>query len=171
MRHRLYYLLPDVEAARSIMRELLLARIEAGHMRFITDGRPLPDDLPEAGLLHKTDLVRGAEVGLAIGAVIGLAFGIGLMFYFDIDRPGIRAAFNVGTVLVGMLLGAWACSMQAASMPNSRLAAFRAELEKGNILLSVDVPSSRVEEIESLVLSRHPEGRFGGEESHIPTFP
>lgn len=171
MRHRLYYVLPDVEAARSIMRELLLARIEARHIRFITDGRPLPDDLPEAGLLHKTDLVRGTEIGLAIGAVIGLAFGIGLIFYFDIDRPNIKAAISVGTVLIGMLLGAWACSMQAASLPNSRLAAFSAELGKGKILLLADVPSLRVEEIEGLVLSHHPEGRFGGEESHIPTFP
>lgn len=171
MRHRLYYVLPDVQAARSIMRELLLARIEARHMRFITDGRPLPEDLPEAGLLHKSDLVRGTEIGLAIGAAIGLAFGIGVMFYFGIDRPHMKAALNVGTVLVGMLLGAWASSMQAASIPNSRLAAFSAELERGNILLSVDVPSMRVEEIETLILSRHPEDRFGGEESHIPTFP
>jgi hypothetical protein len=171
MRHRLYYVLPDVEAARSIMRELLLARIEAKHMRFISDERALPEDLPVAGLLHKTDLVRGTEIGLAIGAAIGLALGICLMLYFGIDRPNVKATLNIGTVLVGMLLGAWACSMQAASMPNSRLSAFSAELERGNILLSVDVPSMRVEEIESLVLSRHPEGRFGGEESHIPTFP
>lgn len=171
MRHRLYYLLPDVEAARSVMRDLLLARIEARHFCFLTDGRPLPEDLPEAGLLQKTDLVRGTELGLAIGAVLGLAFGVGLMIYFGIDRPGVKAALNVATVIVGMVLGAWACSMQAASMPNSRLAAFRADLDRGNILLSVDVPSGRIEEIESLVLSRHPESRFGGEESHIPTFP
>lgn len=171
MRHRLYYLLPDVEAARSTMRDLLLARIEARHICFITDGRPLPEDLPEAGLLQKTDLVRGTELGLAIGAALGLVFGVGFMIYFGIDRPDLKAALNIATVIVGMLLGAWACSMQAASMPNSRLAAFRNELDSGNILLSVDVPSARIEDIESLVLNRHPEGRFGGEESHIPTFP
>jgi hypothetical protein len=171
MRHRLYYVLPGVEAARGIMNELLLARIDSRCIHFITDGRPLPDDLPEASLWQKTDLVRGAEVGMAIGAVLGLAFSIGLLYYFDIDRAGYKAALSVGSVLIGMLLGAWACSMQAASMPNSRHAPFLPELEKGNILLSVDVPSSRVDEIENLLASRHPEMRFRGEESHIPTFP
>jgi hypothetical protein len=50
MKHRLYYLLPDVSAAHAAMDELLLARIEARHIHFMS-GASLPPELPEANLL------------------------------------------------------------------------------------------------------------------------
>ena len=171
MRHRLYYLLPDVTAARAAMDELLLARVEARHIRFMTGGPSLPPDLPEAGLMQRTDVVRGAEMGMAAGAALGLLTGIGLLYYFDIDRPGVEAAVVVIASLLGMLFGAWASSMQGASLPNSRLSAFAPELEAGSILLLADVPSGQVEKVEKTMAERHPEMRFRGEEAHIPTFP
>jgi hypothetical protein len=170
MRHRLYYLLPDVPAARTAMDELLLARIEARHIHFMS-GASLPPELPEANLLQRTDIVRGAEMGMAVGAALGLLAGVGLLYYFDLDRAGVKAAVVVIAALVGMLFGAWASSMQGASLPNSRLASFSADLDKGGILLIADVPSSQVDLVETMLAERHPEMRFRGEESHIPTFP
>jgi hypothetical protein len=108
---------------------------------------------------------------MVVGAVLGVLAGVGLLFYFDIDSAGMKAAMIVAAALVGMLFGAWASSMQGASLPNSRLAAFDDELQKGSILLMVDVPSGQVDELETLLAQRHPEMRFRGEESHIPTFP
>ena len=171
MRHRLYYVLPDVAAARAAMDELLLARIEARHIRFMTSGPALPAELPEAGLLQRTDIVRGAEMGMAAGVALGLLAGIGLLYYFDLESAGLKAAVVVIASLLGMLFGAWASSMQGASLPNSRLSAFAQELERGSILLLVDVPSGAVEKVEAVMAERHPEMQFRGEESHIPTFP
>ena len=171
MRHRLYYLLPDIAAARATMNDLLLARIEARRIHFMTGGQALPPDLPGANLLQRTDVVRGAEMGMAAGAALGLLAGVGLLYYFNIDSPGVKAAMVVAAALAGMLFGAWASSMQGASLPNSRLAAFDDDLQKGSILMLVDVPSGRLDEIEGLLAERHPEMRFRGEESHIPTFP
>lgn len=171
MRHRLYYLLPSVAAARTAMDDLLLARIEARHIHFMTAGQALPDDLPEASLMQRTDLVRGAEMGMAFGAALGLLAGVGLLYYFDFDRAGVKAAVVLIAALVGMLFGAWASSMQGASLPNSRLAMFAGELENGSILLMADVPAGQVEKVEAMLADRHPEFRFRGEESHIPTFP
>jgi hypothetical protein len=171
MRHRLYYLLPDVTVARGVLNDLLLARIECRHIHFVSSGDSLPPDLPAATLMQRTDIVRGAEMGVAIGAALGLALGIGLLYYFDIDRAGVKAAVVVLATLVGMLFGTWASSMQAASMPNSRLASFVPDMEKGSILLMVDVPSGSIEQVESLLANRHPEMHFSGEESRIPTFP
>lgn len=171
MRHRLYYLLPDLPAARATMNDLLLARIEARHIRFLAGGQPLPPDLPGATLMQRSDVVRGAELGMAVGAALGLLAGVGLLYYFAIEGAGMKAAFIIAATLAGMLFGAWASSMQGASLPNSRLAAFDAELQKGSILLMVDVPSGRIDEIEALLAQRHPEMQFRGEESHIPTFP
>ncbi len=171
MRHRLYYLLPDVPATHAVMDELLLARIEASHIHFMSGGASLPPELPEANLLQRTDIVRGAEMGMAAGAALGVLAGIALLYYFDLDRAGVKAAVVVIATLVGMLFGAWASSMQGASLPNSRLASFSADLEKGGILLIADVPSGQVYQVETMLAERHPEMRFRGEESHIPTFP
>nr|WP_314630331.1 DUF1269 domain-containing protein [uncultured Noviherbaspirillum sp.] len=171
MRHRLYYVLPDVTAARVAMDELLLARVEARHIRFMTGGPSLPPDLPEAGVMQRTDIVRGAEMGMAAGAALGLLTGIGLLYYFDLEQAGVKAAVVVIASLLGMLFGAWASSMQGASLPNSRLSAFAPELAAGSILLLVDVPAGQVEHVEKVMAERHPESRFRGEESHIPTFP
>ena len=99
MRHRLYYLLPDVPAARAAMDELLLARIEVRHIHFMS-GASLPPELPEANLLQRTDIVRGAEMGMAVGAAIGLLAGVGLLYYFDLDRAGVKIA-DLGTEVDG----------------------------------------------------------------------
>jgi hypothetical protein len=124
MRHRLYYLLPDLPAARATLNDLLLARIECRHIRFMSGGQPLPPDLPSASLMQRTDVVRGAEMGMVVGALLGLLAGIGLLYYFSVDSAGMKAAMVVAAALAGMLFGAWASSMQGASLPNSRLAAF-----------------------------------------------
>ena len=71
MRRRLYFMVPDVASARQIRDELLLARIEDGHIHVMArDGVPLPG-LHEASILQKTDFVHGAETGLAVGGGIG----------------------------------------------------------------------------------------------------
>lgn len=163
MRHRLYYLLANVPSANAAMDELLLARIEVSHIHFMSGGNSLPLELPEANLLKKTDIVRGAEMGMAVGAALGLLAGVGLLYYFDLDSSGVKAAVVVIATLVGMLFAAWASSMQGASLPNSRLASFSADLDKGGILLIADVPSDQVDQVETMLAERHPEMRFRGE--------
>ena len=63
MRRRLYFLLPDIDSARAMLNEMLLARIEVGHMHFLARRDMLPDDLPAANVLQKTDVVHGAQLG------------------------------------------------------------------------------------------------------------
>lgn len=170
MRRRLYFMLPDVPSARSLLDELLLARIEERYIHFCAkDGTPLPD-MPEASFLQKTDLVHGAESGMLIGGAIGLVGGALLVLF---PPEGVRLQMIAVLVagIVGALFGAWASGMVAAAIPNSRLKAFEASMERGQVLLMIDVPNRRVTETEQLVLKRHPEARFGGMEPHIPAFP
>ncbi|HJV81048.1 DUF1269 domain-containing protein [Noviherbaspirillum sp.] len=170
MRRRLYFMLPDVPSARALLDELLLARIEERYMHFCAkDGTPLPN-MPEANFLQKTDLVHGAESGMLVGGAIGLIGGALLVLF---PPEGVRLQMIAVLVagIVGALFGAWASGMVAAAIPNSRLRAFQAGMERGQVLLMIDVPNQRVREIENLVESRHPEARFGGMEPHIPAFP
>jgi hypothetical protein len=165
MRHRLYYFLPDIDSARRSFDDMLLSRIEQRHVRFIS-AAPLPPGMPEASFLLKTDVLHGAAAGMIVGAILGMAFGALLIVYFDLGQATVLV-----TTLFGILFGGWASSMAAAAMPNSQLKEFYPDLENGRILMIVDVPARRVEEIEKMLANRHPEMKFGGEEPHMPVFP
>jgi hypothetical protein len=61
-------------------------------------------------------------------------------------------------------------SLAASSVPNSRLKSFQNDLERGKILLMLDAPPSRIEELKRLVSQRHP-GAARGIEATSPAFP
>jgi hypothetical protein len=170
MRRRLYFMLPDVSSARALLDELLLARIEERHMHFWAKDGSLPDDMPDASFLQKTDLVHGAESGMLVGGAIGL-MGAALLMAFPPEGFNLTMVAILVAGIVGALFGAWSSGMVAAAIPNSRLKAFHAGIERGQVLLMIDVPHRRVREVEELVENRHPEIRFGGVEPHIPAFP
>jgi hypothetical protein len=169
MRRRLYFLLPDLRTATQTANDLLLARVEDRYMHFLAKrGTPL-SGLNEASFLQKSDAVHGAQLGLVLGGVIG--FVIGVYIYLT---PPQGISLQLVTVLIatviGAVLGAWMASLVASSVPNSRLKAFESELEAGKILLMLDAPPSRIEELTSLVHQRHPEAARGIEATS-PAFP
>jgi hypothetical protein len=170
MRRRLYFLLPDLESARRTASDLLLARVEFQHMHFLARRGLDLGELHEANLLQKTDLVHGAETGLVVGGVCGLALGL-----FIVLSPPPGVVLDLVTVLAtaigGALLGAWVASLVGASVPNSRLKQYQADIDAGAILLMADVPLSRVEEVRELVHRRHPEASGGVIEPTMPAFP
>lgn len=170
MRRRLYFLLPDLASARSMLDELLLARIEERHLRFLAQRGTLPPDLPEATVWQKTDLVHGAQLGIVIGGAAGVLGGA-LAVLFPPQGVTLQLVTVLITTLAGAVLGAWISSLAAAAVPNSRLRPFHDAIERGKVLLMADVPLHRVAAIRELVLRRHPEATGGGIEPTIPAFP
>ncbi len=168
MRHRLYFLMPDTDSCRRTLNDILLSRIEHRHVHFLTDSLPLPADLPEANMLQKTDLIHGGKSGMIVGGVCGFIFGFVLLMLFNLPS---QALVILTTTVCGVVFGGWAASMAAAALPNSCLKTFYPELKEGKILMIVDVPARRVAEIEKILIDRHPEMRFGGEEPTVPIFP
>lgn len=170
MRRRLYFLLPDVESATRTADDLLLARIDDRHMRFLAPRGTNLGKLHEASYLQKTDLMHGAGIGLGVGGLGGLLLGVVIVAYPPEGTNPQLVAVLV-TVVVGAVLGAWMASMAAAAVPNSRLKQFQEQIGQGMILLMVDVPYVRVEQIRDLILKRHPEAVSGGQETRFPAFP
>jgi len=170
MRRRLYFVLPDLESAKQVENDLLLARIEERHMHFLARRGTDLGDLPEASVAQKTDFVHGMKIGLVVGAAMGLLVGLIALFSLDMS-----AAASVGILFALTLLGAgfglFAAGLVASSTPNSRLRKFEDTLEEGHILLMVDVPVERVEEISELVKKTHPEAENHGIEPTVPAFP
>ena len=170
MRRRLYYLLPDLPSARKTMDDLLLARIGERHIHFLAKrGTPM-DGLHEANILHKSDVVHGAQRGVLIGAALGCALGYVITLFLEIDPK-----WQVGLILLssafGAFFGGWTSSLVGAAIPNSRLKRFADEIEQGKILVIVDVPEHKVEEVKALVGRIHPEAVARGVEVNVPVFP
>ena len=162
MRRRLYFLLPSLDSARRTADDLLLARVEDRHMRFLARRGTDLAGLHEAGTLEKTDLVHGAGIGLVAGAMLGMAAGALVVAYPPEGMQPELVAVLIG-MMVGGSLGAWMASMAAAAVPNSRLKQFEEEIAGGKILLMVDLPRRRTQEVSEVVLSHHPEALPRGE--------
>lgn len=170
MRRRLYFLLPNVDAARRTANDLLLARVEDRHMRFLAARNTDLGELHEASYLQKTDMAHGAGLGFALGGLGGIVLGALIVAY---PPEGLHPELGVVLVaaIVGALLGAWLGSLAAAAVPNSRLAQFQGEIARGKVLLMLDVPHGRVDEFRDLLSGRHPEAISAGLETRFPAFP
>ncbi|KDP83515.1 DUF1269 domain-containing protein [Cupriavidus basilensis] len=170
MRKRIFWLLPDLASARRTMDDLLLARVENSHIHFIArDGADMTG-LHEANLFQTSDIVHAAEMGLMVGGGIGIVAGALVALFPIVSETPQWGLVGVLAVL-GAAFGAWASSMIGCSAPNSRHKTFEKDIEEGKILLMVDVPRGRVEEIEALLQQSHPEARFAGMDPAIPAFP
>ena len=170
MRRRLCVVCPDLRAAQQTMNDLLLARIDDGHIHVLARNGVSMEGLHEANVLQKTDVVHGAQTGFLVGGALGIVLGVILV----LAPPGnfqLPLATILITVIGGAFFGGWASSMVAAGIPNTRLLAFAGDIEDGKYLMMVDVPYLRVEEIQDLIHKRHPEDRDGGIESSVPAFP
>ena len=169
MKRRLFFLLPDPAAARQVLGELLVARVDARHVHFLTRRVGLPADLPEATFLQRTDFLRALEAGGVVGGLAGAAGGAFVWFF---PPRGLMPEWVVILIggLLGIVVGAWLASIAGSSQPHSALRDFQSSMESGKILCMVDVPFDRIDEIRDLIGLRHPEVQFGGVAPLMPAF-
>lgn len=161
MRRRLYFVLPDVRSAHQLMNELLLDRIDEGHIHFHAKHEHSLGSLPKANAVEKSDVVYSAMAGFVFGAVFGLLGG--LLAYLV---PWWFGEVTLMVIPYCMVLGALSCTAWAAAVataaPSYRIQAHRQQIEQGNILMIVSVPLLRLGEIRQRVMSHHPEAMYSG---------
>ena len=165
---RLYFLLPDLDVTHKVVDELLLARVEERHIHVIAkEGTPLKD-LPEASLIQKSDFVPAVERGVAMGGATGIAAGL-----VAIALPGVVIAGGalLAMGLAGAGMGAWLGGMIGMDVENTHIKQFESAIQAGQILVLVDVPKDRVDDIQSSVKKHHSDADFEGTEPTIPAFP
>ena len=170
MRRRLYWLAPDVQSARRISDDLLLAKVDDRHMHFLARRGTDLSNLHEASVFQTSDLRHAAIVGVLLGGLLGAVSGWLLAQY------GYEGRFiGVGGVLIMTALGAgfgfFASTLVGASVPNSALKQFNDDIANGKILVMVDVPLHRVDEVQQHMSERHPEAAWRGVDPAVPAFP
>lgn len=158
MQQRLYFVLPDLACASRTAHDLWRARVDDTAMRFV--GR---DDLP-LGRLNAASVTQTSDLknSLRLGAMIGVACGALLGAYLLIAPP---AEFEPGagtlalSALFGLVFGSWAASLVGVSVPHQQLAPFQRDIDRGRIVMMVDVPRERAAEIEEIVRAESPDVR------------
>jgi len=147
-----------------------LKRVDEHHIHVVAkEGTPM-GDLPEANLLQKSDFIPAMERGLAVGGITGLLAGIAAVTFPPAGLI-LGGGAILGTSLAGAGIGAWLSGMIGMDVPNTQIEKFEQAIAKGELLMMVDIPKSRVEEIEALIQQHHPDADMGGTEPHIPAFP
>ena len=169
---RLYFLVPTIESATQIVDELLLARVEARHLHIAAkDHHALHDaNLPEANLLQESDFVPAVEKGIAVGGATGVVAGL-VAITFPPAGLVLGGGAMLGMGVIGAGFGAWVSGMIGISAENSQIQDFHDAIEAGELLLMIDIPKDRVDEITELVKKHHPEAEVEGTEPTIPAFP
>ena len=166
---RIYFLIPNIETAKKIVDELLLARIDENHMHVLAKRGTAMENLPEASYLQKTDFIPALEQGLIIGGFTGLVSGVVALALTG--GPVVIGGTVLITSLAGACVGALVSSMIGSSIGNRQLKQFDEDIENGSFLMMVDLPRQRIEEIVNAVNKNHPEIKSGGTEPIIPAFP
>lgn len=167
---RIYFLVPDLKTASTVTDELLLARIEERHIHVIAREGTELGNLPKASLLQTSDVIPAVERGLAVGGVTGILAGVAAVTFPPAGMV-LGGGAILATALAGSGIGAWLSSMIGVDVMNSQIRQFEEAVKQGEILFLVDVPKDRVEQIETMVKSHHPDADIEGTEPHIPAFP
>lgn len=171
---RIYFLVPDQDSAQTIVNELRTNGIEEEHISIIAkQGESLPE-LPEetkATFLEKSDWLPALQRGVGVGGSLGLFAGLTVLALQPAGLLIGGGALLAGTTVAGATFGAWASSLIGISTPNTQLQQFEEAVANGQILMLVDVPKERINEIQAIIKKHHPEVNFQGVEPAVKVIP
>jgi hypothetical protein len=167
---RLYFLVPDIQTGKKVVDELLLAHVEWKHIHVVARrGTPL-EDLPEASAWQKSDIIpamlRAVPVGGATGMLCGLV-GLALQPHLVVAGGAVLLATSLAGAGIGVYLG----GMVGLNVGSTRLKAYEAAIERGELLVIADVPRDQVEQITERIRRAHPRAEPEGTEPRVPAFP
>jgi len=162
---RIYFLVPNIAITHKIVEELQAEGIEDRHIHILAKRDTPLEGLPEAGISIKTDFLPAVERGVALGGSTGLLAGlIGLRF----AGFAIAGGPLLGIIMAGATIGSLMGGLAGMNSGNSRLRQFEEAIERGELLVLVDIPKDRIEAIRKLVIKHHPEAEFEGIEPILP---
>jgi hypothetical protein len=158
MKRRLYFLVPEKGYAERLVDELSKNGINRKQIHAIAyEGIEL-GHLPQSSQWLKQDASEKVERWLwrANLALFFTALIVALVLI------AYQLPFWAMLPVAVMLMSFYSGFRFATSIPNAHLAELKAAMKHGEIILLIDVPKSRVYEIESIVSQSHPEVVAGG---------
>ncbi|MGZ8237757.1 MAG: DUF1269 domain-containing protein [Methylobacter sp.] len=162
---RIYFLSPDLATTHKIVDELRAEGLDDQHIHILAKRETPLEDMPEAGISIKTDFLPAVERGMALGGTTGLLAGL-----IGLRLAGFAVAGGplLGIVIAGATIGSMMSGLMGMNSGNTRLQKFEEAIENGELLVLVDIPKERIEEIKQLVKKHHPDVDFEGVEPFLP---
>lgn len=158
MSTRLYFLVDDENEARSITELLRDNGIDDDHLMAVADRENYPlEDLPEGGIMDRTDIVPAAGRGFAVGGGTGLLAGLGAMAVPGVNVVLAGGAMVAALTAAGAAVGTWASTLVGIGVPHHDLQPFEEALAAGRILLLVDVEDGQSESTQALIRKQCPD--------------
>jgi hypothetical protein len=165
---RLVFLLPNVDVATQIVEEVTVQNVSRDNIHIIAKHGVSMGNLPDAHVPEETsDFFPAYEKGLAIGGVTGLLAGL-VALAFPPSGIVLGGGAIIATTVAGAGLGALMSAIVGSDLPDSHLKRYEEGINAGEILMMIDVPTERIEEIEASVKTHHPEADVRGVD---PLFP
>jgi len=162
---RIYFLAPNIETTRKIVDELRAEGIEDRHMHILAKRDTPLEDMPEASEFQKTDFIPALERGAALGGTTGVLAGLlGLRF----AGFAIAGGPILGILFFGATIGAIMSGLAGLQVGNSRVKEYEGAIERGELLVMVDIPKERIDAINQLIVKHHPTAQFEGIEPLLP---
>ena len=161
----IYFLAPNIETTHKIVDELRAEGIEDRHMHILAK-RDMPlEGMPEASVFEKTDFIPALERGAALGATTGLLAGlVGLRF----AGFAIAGGPILGILFFGATIGTMMSGLAGLQVGNSRVKEYADAIERGELLVMVDIPKERIDAMSQLIIRHHPSAQFEGIEPLLP---
>lgn len=162
---RIYFLAPNIETAHKIVEELRANGIEDRHLHVLAKRDAPLADLPEATEFQKTDFIPALERGAALGGTTGLLVGlIGLRF----AGFAIAGGPLLGILFAGATIGTIMSGLAGLQVGNSKVKKYEEAIERGELLIMVDIAKERIDAISKLITKHHPSAHFEGIEPLLP---
>jgi hypothetical protein len=162
---RIYFLAPNIETTHKIVIELRAAGIEDRHMHILAKRDTPLEDMPEASVFEKTDFIPALERGAALGATTGLLAGlVGLRF----AGFAIAGGPILGILFFGATIGTIMSGLAGLQCGNSRVRQYDEAIDRGELLVMIDIPKERIDAISELITKHHPTAQFEGIEPLLP---
>ena len=163
MERRIYFAFPRPHQARSAVSDLLAAGIALTDIHAVALDSQAVSDLPPATAEQRRDRTWNLE---------RIYWRANLALFF-VALAGLLAALYAGEPILAILaLGVMVLTFVtgerfAVRVPHAHLDEQSVPLHHGEVVLMVDVPASRVHDVEQVVSRRHPEVGVGGVGWHI----
>jgi hypothetical protein len=162
---RIYFLSPNLETTHKIVTELRAEGIEDRHMHILAKRDTPLEDMPEASEFQKTDFIPALERGAALGGTTGVLAGlVGLRF----AGFAIAGGPILGILFFGATIGAIMSGLAGLQVGNSRVKQYEEAIERGELLVMVDIPKERIDTMSQLIIKHHPTAQFEGIEPLLP---
>jgi len=157
MLRRLYFLFPDEKQAQPVVEQLVTLNIPKRRIHALAHNIKL-NALPQATQRQKND--RAFQIEHALWVTNLFLFGLACVALII----ALTASSFIGIIssLAVMALSFFAGEQFVIHLPDVHLTEFSDALAHGEILLMIDVPKQRVNEIEKVVHQHHPAAVVGG---------